>query len=93
MIPPRHAESMKSGEQAALAFEQLPLAAVRQSIKEDWEREADVSKRNALWHEINALNRLTARLWGAIQGAAAAVQAISAEKTIETGKVDPYENA
>lgn len=86
-------QALRDGEDAALALEKLPLDAARQSIFEEWAKSAgekDYAKREDLWHELRALERVKARLWTMINTAKMAAFEIKSDKETLTRKVDPY---
>ena len=96
MTPDERSQALRDGEDAALALEKLPIDAARQSIFEEWAKsgdEKDYAKREDLWHELRALERVKGRLWAQIQGAKMAAHEIKADQENLNRKDDPYERA
>ncbi len=90
MTPEQRTAALLAGEKAAEFYDEHPFEAARQNIMRDWASSSDRDRREALWSELQALNRVVSILRGAGQNAKVAAMEIKAEQAAQTGEIDPY---
>lgn len=89
MSPEERAKALRDGERAAELWEALPWESLEASIKNEWSTAKSAEAREALWNELQGLNRLKSRLMSMGQNAKVAAM----EMDLEKRKADPYVHA
>jgi hypothetical protein len=91
MTPEQRTKALRDGEEAVDFYDAHPFETARQQIHTAWAKAQTLEKREELWFELHALDRVVGVLTGIAQVAKGAALEIKAEEAAAKGS-DPYVN-